>query len=152
MMGRRRFFAVGLIFLLALAGGGRCDAQESEGSSASTSVPAGNAAQPSIPSTMPIPKTYSAANTGKAIVEVPAKLRRIAIISVGSFPIALFYTNFVFDIARFAGNGFDVQYAPWPFKNQYSAEVSSGETFLRLGVSLGVSTVIGVLDALIRRK
>lgn len=99
----------------------------------------------------PIPITYFASTTEKKKNETGAKLWRIAVIGTGSIPFTLFYTNFVFDSIRFAANGFDTQYAPWPFKNQYSAAVSTGETFLRLGVSVGIGAVIGILDTLIQR-
>lgn len=100
----------------------------------------------------PIPQTFLPPAVPKEKRKTGAVLGRIAITGLGSLPFTLFYANFVFDAARFVGNGFDTQYAPWPFKTQYSAAVTSEETFLRLGVSLGVSAVIGILDVLIPRK
>lgn len=105
------------------------------------------------PIATPIPKTYSAGTepAGATRKDVGKKAWRALVTGAGAFPFAYFYTNFVFDGLRFVENGFDVQYAPWPFKTQYSAEVSVSETFVRLGVSIGLSAVIGVLDALVRR-
>ncbi|HWP68462.1 MAG TPA: hypothetical protein VN437_04100, partial [Rectinemataceae bacterium] len=107
-------------------------------------------AEPTVSS--PIPQTFFPPAVPKEKRKTGAVLGRIAIIGLGSLPFTLFYTNFIFDTARFVGNGFDTQYAPWPFKTQYSAAVTSEETFLRLGISLGVSAVIGILDVVIPRK
>ncbi len=71
------------------------------------------------------------------------------IIAAGAFPFAVFYTDFAFDAYRFVDMGFDIQYAPWPFKNQYSAAVSAGERFLRFGAALGLSVAVGLLSVTI---
>lgn len=150
--GRFRRIVILLTLCSALAVGGRCEAQEDNQDSSSPSISSEQSALTSTPSATPIPKTYSAEKSIRAESAVITKFRRIAITGMGTFPIALFYTNFIFDSARFASSGFDVQYAPWPFKSQYSAEVTSSETFIRLGVSLGLSAVVGILDAFIQRK
>lgn len=150
--GRFRRIVILLTLCSALAVGGRCEAQEDSQDSSSPSISSEQSALTSTPSATPIPKTYSAEKSIRAESAVITKFRRIAITGMGTFPIALFYTNFIFDSARFASSGFDVQYAPWPFKSQYSAEVTSSETFIRLGVSLGLSAVVGILDAFIQRK
>lgn len=105
------------------------------------------------PVATPIPKTYSAGTelAGAKGKDVGEKAWRALVTGAGAFPFAYFYTNFIFDGLRFIENGFDAQYAPWPFKTQYSAEVSVSETFVRLGVSIGLSAVVGVLDALVQR-
>jgi len=107
----------------------------------------GNSLSPS-----PIPKTYERTEPAKAESQTGAALWRATVIAAGAFPFAYFYSNFIFDSVRFAGSGFDTQYAPWPMKTQFSAEVSTGETFARLGVSLGLCAVVGILDALIPGK
>jgi len=150
--GRFRVIVILLTLCSALAAGGRCEAQETSQDSNPPSISSEQAAVTSTPSATPIPKTYSAEKSIRTESAIKTKLRRIAITGMGTFPIALFYTNFIFDSARFASNGFDVQYAPWPLKSQYSAEVTSSETFIRLGVSLGLSAVVGILDAFIQRK
>ncbi|MFA6366159.1 MAG: hypothetical protein WCX13_03105 [Candidatus Hydrogenedentales bacterium] len=150
--GHARRIVILLTLCSALAAGGRCEAQEDSQDPSSPSISSEQTAQSSTPSATPIPKTYSAEKSVRTESAAKAKLRRIAITGMGTFPLALFYTNFIFDSARFASNGFDVRYAPWPFKSQYSAEVSSSETFIRLGVSLGLSAAVGILDAFIQRK
>ena len=68
------------------------------------------------------------------------------IVAAGSLPFTVFYTDFVFDLYRFIDKGFDVQYAPWPLKNQYSVALSSGEKFIRVGVAIGIAAAIGLLS------
>jgi hypothetical protein len=99
----------------------------------------------------PIPWSYDPSTAKKATKTKRPDLGRVAIIALGSLPFTAFYTDFAFDSVRFAANGFDLQYAPWPFKNQYSAEVSNSERFIRLGVALGASAVIGLLDLVFAR-
>lgn len=100
-----------------------------------------------------IPTTYSAQETHKGSQKTgKASFGRFAIVSVGAFPFALFYTNFVFDTAKFLINDFDVQYAPWPFKSQYSAATPTQEMFLRLGVSVGLSAAVGLFDVLLPHR
>jgi hypothetical protein len=85
----------------------------------------------------------------KQIVGVPnfeKPLNTTLIVAAGALPFAIFYTDFAFDMYRFVGKGFDVQYAPWPFKNQYSAALSTGEKFIRVGVAIGVAATIGLLS------
>jgi len=139
---RGRAGALLLIVLAArLIACGRLEAQETS--------------QSGLPETLvatPIPKTLPPSDATRAKTSIPSKLKRMTITGVGAFPFALFYTNFVFDSLRFAGNDFQTQYAPWPFKNQFSAEVDTSEKFLRLGVSMGASAIVGILDALIQRR
>lgn len=127
------------LFALPIRGGAMLSAQE-------------NAVSIS-PAATPIPKTYaSGTEPAKAKAKDAGKMAwRALVTGAGTFPFAYFYTNFIFDGVRFIENGFDVQYAPWPFKTQYSAEVSVSETFVRLGVSMGISAVVGILDALVQR-
>jgi hypothetical protein len=146
-------FAILFILISLWAVGSGCDAQESDpGDSPAPSTLSEGEIQPSVPDATPIPKTYDPAAPAKADKGFGTKLWRAAVTGIGSFPFTFFYTNFIFDSVRFVDNGFDVLYAPWPFKNQYSAEVGTDETFLRLGVSFGLSAVIGLLDAFVPRK
>jgi hypothetical protein len=73
-------------------------------------------------------------------------LSRLEIVSLGSFPIMLFYTGFVFDLGRLVANNFDSQYAPWPFQGAYSAPITDSERLTRLGAALGASLVVGGVD------
>jgi hypothetical protein len=72
---------------------------------------------------------------------------RLEIVSLGSFPILLFYSGFAFDLQRFFANGLDPAYAPWPFQNAYSAPLTDSDRGVRLGVALGASLVVGCVDA-----
>lgn len=78
----------------------------------------------------------------------PSRAWRAFIVGVGSFPFTFFYTNFSFDSFYFVYNGFDAAYAPWPFKSQYSVAPDTPEVFIRLGVSVGLSALIGILGAI----
>ncbi len=77
-------------------------------------------------------------------------LRRFEIIAFGSYPIALFYTTLAFDLGAYIDSGYDVRYAPWPFKSEYSARLSEGEVLLRLGSAACLSLAVAGIDALIR--
>jgi len=74
-------------------------------------------------------------------------LLRLEIVSLGSFPIMLFYTGFVFDLQRFIATDFNLSYAPWPYQSIYSAQLSDSERLTRVGVALGASLVLGGVDA-----
>jgi hypothetical protein len=74
---------------------------------------------------------------------------RFEIVSLGSYPIMLFYVGFAFDLQRYFASGNDPNYAPWPFTTSYSTPLSNSERLTRLGVTLGVSCAIGAIDAII---
>lgn len=85
------------------------------------------------------------------------KLRRLEIISLGAFPILLFYTRFAFDTARFIDSGFDddgfdATLAPWPFKTEDSYEPTDDEQWTSVGVAAGLSLVFGLVDMLVSGK
>jgi len=143
-------FAVSAILMASFIFGsiGLCFGQDLSG----TETVQGMETVPGTSASTSIPKTYSPPSVPPVKKKTATVFGRLAIIGLGSLPFTLFYTNFIFDASRFVGNGFDVQYAPWPFKTQYSAQVSTGETFTRLGISLGISAAIGILDALITLK
>jgi hypothetical protein len=81
-------------------------------------------------------------------------LRRFEIVSLGAFPILLFYSRIALDTGRYVGNGFDASYAPWPFRNEFSYKPDSNEQWLAVKVAVGLSLGVGVLDyfLLSRRK
>jgi hypothetical protein len=83
-------------------------------------------------------------------------LRRFEIISLGAFPIMLFYSRVLLDAGRFIINGFDAQYAPWPFKNELSYNPVASEQWLAVGLAGGLATTVGIIDFLLvdarRRK
>jgi hypothetical protein len=80
------------------------------------------------------------------------RLRRFEIVSLGAFPIMLFYTGFAFDLQGYFAHSFDKAYAPWPFKNASSASLSNQDIYLRLGASLGLSFVVGGIDAVLHDR
>jgi hypothetical protein len=77
---------------------------------------------------------------------------RFEIVSFGSLPIALFYADFMFDLARFAQNGWDVAYAPWPLKSTGSATLTDSERITRIGAAVGLSLAVGAVDWFIRDR
>ncbi len=75
--------------------------------------------------------------------------RRFEIVSLGSFPIMLFYTQFGADFGLYASHGFNQAYAPWPFKTVSSYSPGTSEQVARLGAAFVLSLVIGGIDAVI---
>lgn len=103
-------------------------------------------AQAAAPS--PLPEPYAAE-------EFPAwarSLRRWEIISIGVFPIALFYTRFAMDTSRFVRNGFQARFAPWPFKNEYSYAPSVDEQRAAVAVAAGLALGVGILDLILLQR
>ena len=106
------------------------------------------------------PQPSSAATTAasppaaaSALAFVPAAsenpFRRFEIVSLGAFPIMLFYADFGFDLQRFFAHNFDSYYAPWPFKNPTSAPITDTDRYERIGVALGACVIVGGIDAFI---
>lgn len=96
----------------------------------------------------PLPEPYAAE-------EFPAwarSLRRWEIISIGVFPIALFYTRFAIDTSRFVQNGFQARFAPWPFKNEYSYAPSADEQRVAVAVAAGLALSVGILDMILLQR
>ena len=120
-------------------------------------VPAAPATVPATASTSPLPTTPAPVQVAPAnhddllSVAVPAKpenpFSRFEIISLGSFPIMLFYTGFTFDLGRYVANSFNASYAPWPFQNEYSVALTDSDRLTRIGAALGASMVVGAIDA-----
>jgi hypothetical protein len=76
--------------------------------------------------------------------------RRFEIIAFGAFPILLFYVDIGFDAVKYASNGFDSRYLPWPFKGDNAMQPEEGEYLARLGVAAGASLIFSGVDAWIR--
>ncbi len=76
-------------------------------------------------------------------------LRRFEIVSLGAFPVLLFYTRFGFDLKRFFDNGFKPEYAPRPIKNEKSYKASNDEQMSSVLTAAGLSLAFGAVDALI---
>jgi len=75
--------------------------------------------------------------------------RRFEIVSLGAFPISLFYVGFGFDLGRYFGSDFDYRYAPWPFQSSASILPSDSERLVRLASAAVLSLAIGGVDAII---
>jgi hypothetical protein len=136
-----------LAALLALASAGATLAQD-----AAQDADRGGAAPSAQALPQALPKTAQATGalepTASKDVENP--WARLGIVTIGSFPIMLFYTDFSFDLGAFALNGFDSTYAPWPFKSEYSKTPTQAEKGTRIGVAIGASVAVGLLDFFIR--
>ncbi len=79
------------------------------------------------------------------------KTFRAEAILVGSVPFTLFLSLEFYDTLRYASNGFNPSYAPWPFGSA-SAVTYSGEETLWIALSaVSLSVVISGIDFLIGR-
>jgi len=73
-------------------------------------------------------------------------LRRAEIIAFGSFPFAYFFANFAYDTYRWANNGWDTRYAPWPIASAGSIEQTQDEKIMTLGIAAGGAILIALID------
>ena len=78
-------------------------------------------------------------------------LRRGEIVAFGSFPFAYFFTSFSYDLFRFASNGGNMLYAPWPLKPAGAIEPSQGQKLSVIGIAAGGAVVIALVDYVIVR-
>jgi hypothetical protein len=76
-------------------------------------------------------------------------LLRLEIVSLGSYPITLFYVGFIYDIKRYYENGKDAAYAPWPFRGTNAVALDNSERMARLEAALCLSFAVGIVDAAI---
>jgi hypothetical protein len=74
-------------------------------------------------------------------------LWRAEVITVGSFPFALFFTLEVYDSWRYATNGFNPSYAPWPIGA--GATYTPQETAWIAVSAVSVSVLVAGLDYLL---
>jgi hypothetical protein len=74
---------------------------------------------------------------------------RLEIVSLGSYPISLFYIGFIYDIKRYYENNQDSAYLPWPFNATSSVSLDNSERVARLEAALCLSLSVGVIDAII---
>lgn len=101
----------------------------------------GSWAQASQPS--PLPEPYRADEFPEWVQD----LRRWEIVSLGAFPLILFYTRLGFDFGRYAESGFLAEYAPWPFKSEYSYSPSRDEQVTAVLTAAALSAAFGLVDA-----
>jgi len=123
-------------------------AESAPAGAAAEAAPASAAAAPaargSVLAAGVLPAAYGQEGKGRENA-----LRRFEIVALGSYPIMLFYTGLGFDLSAYIGSGYDPSRAPWPFKNEYSAELSDSERLQRLGTAALASLFVAGLDAAI---
>ena len=143
----------GLLALILLAGASLLLAQ----TAAQATAPTGQQPASTAPAAAPSAAAAAAAAQADALPLLTPNaspenpLLRLEIVSLGSFPIMLFYTGFVFDLGRYFSNNLDSSYAPWPFQSIYSAPLSDSDRLTRAGVALGASLVVGGIDAFLHQ-
>ncbi len=132
-MRRRGLSAIFVLVLVAAL------SQGAQGQAAATTPSTG-----ATPSSSSSPSADSLL-AGSAIPENP--FRRFEIVSLGAFPIMLFYSGFFFDLQRYFVNDFNSLYAPWPFQSSTSAPLTDADRYTRIGAALGACAVVGLVDA-----
>jgi hypothetical protein len=82
-------------------------------------------------------------------------LRRFDIVAFGAYPLAYLFSSIGYDTARWAKNGMDRTYAPWPAKPANAVAWKNGDytnvMLIAGGVSLGIAAV-DLTIVLIRRN
>ena len=79
-------------------------------------------------------------------------LRRGSIIAFGIFPFAYLLANFGYDMYRYANNGWDRRYAPWPINAAGTFEKSQSEMFTLIGLTAGTAIAFAIVDHAIVRS
>jgi hypothetical protein len=78
-------------------------------------------------------------------------LWRAEVITVGSFPFTLFLTLEIYDSWRYATNGFNPSYAPWPIGAGAGTTYTPQETAWIAVSAVSISVLIAGLDYLLGR-
>ncbi|MDR3335200.1 MAG: hypothetical protein LBT13_10015 [Treponema sp.] len=76
-------------------------------------------------------------------------LRRAEIVAFGSFPFTVFFALFAIDTYRCANNGWDIRYAPWPFKPAGAVEMPKDQQLIAITAAAVGSVIISLTDFLI---
>ena len=79
-------------------------------------------------------------------------LRRGSIIAFGIFPFAWLIANFGFDMYRYANNGWDRRYAPWPINAAGTISKTQDEMFMTIGFAAGTAVTFAIVDHAIMRS
>ncbi|GHU23907.1 hypothetical protein FACS1894164_09300 [Spirochaetia bacterium] len=79
-------------------------------------------------------------------------LRRGEIVAFGTLPFTIFLATFAVDTTRYMSHNFDSRYAPWPFKGAGAFDMSDTEKGIALGVAVGTSVIIALIDYFIVKK
>ena len=106
-------------------------------------VIAGAVAAPAQQQPAPVPEPYDAAEFAPAL----RHLRRGEIVAVGAFPFALLLSTFVYDYARWAGDGFSEATAPFGRaldQDPFDDDEKVGIVLASAGVALAAFGLTGV--------
>ena len=80
-------------------------------------------------------------------------LRRWEIIAFGSFPFTMFFSTFGMDTYRFAKNGWNFDYAPWPLKNAGGPQMENKEFQTTIIIAASLSVAVAFADmAIVQAK
>jgi hypothetical protein len=102
-----------------------------------------------------LPRLGAQATANAGALEVSDEIKkenpllRLEIVTLGSYPLALFYVGFIYDIQRYYENDRDSAYAPWPFRGSNSVALDNSERMARLEAALALSLTVGVIDGII---
>jgi hypothetical protein len=101
----------------------------------------------------PVPEPYKAEEFSPFLRD----LRRFEIVSIGSFPLTVFYSTFCYDSYRFVAKSaeagaLDPRFLPWPLKGPDYVPMNKDEKTGVLIAAAGASIVVGVLDYLILKE
>lgn len=72
---------------------------------------------------------------------------RFEIVTLGSFPITVFYADIGFDLQAWIASGYNSAYAP--IVGTTNSSLTDSQRLQRLGVALGISCLVGTIDAII---
>jgi len=78
-------------------------------------------------------------------------LRRADIVAFGTVPFTMFFSMFAVDSWRFAQNGWDFKYAPWPLKPAGAIEMDQDQRIGAFSAGLAAAAVLAVVDYFIVR-
>ncbi|MDR2802856.1 MAG: hypothetical protein LBB22_01035 [Treponema sp.] len=76
-------------------------------------------------------------------------LRRAEIVAFGTIPFSWLVSTVCMDISRTINHGGDEQYLPWPLKPAGAPAMTNDEFVMTIGISLGISALIAVVDHVI---
>jgi len=76
-------------------------------------------------------------------------LRRAEIVAFGALPFTVFFTQIGIDIQRFATNGWDQRYAPWPLKPAGAYPLPEDDRIAVFATGIGLAIGVALADFII---
>jgi len=76
-------------------------------------------------------------------------LRRAEIVAFGALPFTVFFTQIGIDTQRFASNGWDQRYAPWPLKPAGAFPLPENERIAVFATGIGLAVGVALVDFII---